>query len=404
MKIIPIVLSFILTCNVWAGLNISGSNSGAGISDGDKGEVIVSSNGEVWTIKDSIPVTGWTLTAPIISGSHSTTLGNGSWATYAVPYFRPTETNKGIAFDLMPNGTIGSEDAHIDICSTDITADSSNFEALELKKTATAAHIGTKKLGTGTVRKLSINENGGDVVIGASTTTTSGAQVNIYETDDQPPLGIQCTAAAGYTQMLFIGTGRTFTMGVGNASETGLTLANKFFIYDANGSTVRLSLDSSGLFTFTGTALFSEDVMVPDESYNLTAWNSNLEVPTKNAVRDQFEALSTLTATHASPSTTNPLSPTWIGQMHTVWYGATGTINLPAASGYAGRKILIYNTGAFTVTIDSNASEVIVRDGNVQTGGVSMTLSSGAGNYVALISDGVRWVTLDFKGTLSVGS
>lgn len=112
----------------------------------------------------------------------------------------------------------------------------------------------------------------------------------------------------------------------------------------------------------------------------------------------------TQTGSHTSPSTTNPLSPTWSGPLHTVWYGATGTINLPAAAGYSGRGICVYNTGAFTVTIDSNGSEVIVRDGTVQTGGVSMTLSSGAGNFVFILSDGVRWVTRGFKGTLAAGS
>lgn len=111
-----------------------------------------------------------------------------------------------------------------------------------------------------------------------------------------------------------------------------------------------------------------------------------------------------LTGTHASPSTTNPLSPTWTTAMHMVWYGTTGEIDLPAVSGYTGRGIIIYNTGAYTITIDPNGSEIIVRDGTVQSGGVSITLSSGAGNYVSLFCDGVRWITLGYKGTLAEGS
>ena len=110
------------------------------------------------------------------------------------------------------------------------------------------------------------------------------------------------------------------------------------------------------------------------------------------------------TGTHASPSTTTPLSPTWTGTLHNVFTGVTGTINLPAAASYAEKSITIYNTGSFTITVDSNSSEVIVRDGTVQTGGVSFTLSSGAGNYVTLICDGTRWITLGFKGTLAQGS
>jgi len=55
-------------------------------------------------------------------------------------------------------------------------------------------------------------------------------------------------------------------------------------------------------------------------------------------------------------------------------------------------------------TITPDGSEVVVRDGTAQTGGVSFTLSSGAGNYVALLFDGTRWVTLGYKGTLAEGS
>ncbi len=118
----------------------------------------------------------------------------------------------------------------------------------------------------------------------------------------------------------------------------------------------------------------------------------------------QTEIDGTKSGSHASPSTTNPLSPTWNGVFHAVYYGATGTINLPAASSYDGRGIWIYNTGSFTVTVEPNGTEVIVRDGNVQSAGVNFTLSSGAGNFVSLVSDGTRWITAGYKGTLSVGS
>lgn len=101
---------------------------------------------------------------------------------------------------------------------------------------------------------------------------------------------------------------------------------------------------------------------------------------------------------------TGAQSPTWSGEYHAVYYGATGTITLPAVASYANRGITIYNTGAFTITVDSTGSEVLVRDGTAQTGGVSFTLSSGAGNFVNLISDGEKWITLGYKGTLAQGS
>jgi hypothetical protein len=104
-----------------------------------------------------------------------------------------------------------------------------------------------------------------------------------------------------------------------------------------------------------------------------------------------------------TPITTNPYTLTAANCYNSaLHYGATGEIDLPA--GVDGMAILIYNTGAFTITIDPNGSEVIVRDGSAQTGGVSFTLSSGAGNYVCIIFNGTQWVTMGYKGTLAVGS
>ncbi len=176
----------------------------------------------------------------------------------------------------------------------------------------------------------------------------------------------------------------------------------------ASGITISDGNNVSGVvnLTMTGDLAVGGNLDVGTLSANtLDATTFKIGSVTVTATAAQLNALAgTQSGVHATPSTANPLSPTWDGAMHTVWYGATGTINLPAAAGYTGRGILIYNTGAFTITIDSNGSEVIIRDGTVQTGGVSMTLSSGAGNFVALISDGARWITLGFKGTLSAGS
>jgi len=183
--------------------------------------------------------------------------------------------------------------------------------------------------------------------------------------------------------------------GLGITPASGVTT----FLATPSSANLRAALTDetgTGALVFAGGALGAVTATTPESFQN------NTMVATTAFVHDVHDA--TRTGTHAIPSTTNPLSPTWSGPMRVVWYGATGTINLPAASGYDGRGILIYNTGAFTITIDSNGSEVIVRDGNVQTGGVSMTLSSGAGNYVYIISDGVRWVTLWYKGTLTEGT
>ena len=120
------------------------------------------------------------------------------------------------------------------------------------------------------------------------------------------------------------------------------------------------------------------------------------------ATRANFGVMDTV-GTFAAPTTTNPYTlPAANCYGSTIYYGATGEIDLPA--GVDGMNLIIYNTGAFTVTIDPNASEVITRDGTAQTGGVPMTLSAGAGNYVCLIFDGTQWVTKGYKGTLAVGT
>ena len=157
--------------------------------------------------------------------------------------------------------------------------------------------------------------------------------------------------------------------------------------------------------------MWGDPVLITDYPANTTPTvDGIIEIDQSGSTRStlgQVKALiitNSKTGTHSSPNTTNPISPTWTGTLHNVFTGVTGTINLPAAASYAEKSITIYNTGSFTITIDSNGSEVIVRDGTVQTGGVSFTLSSGAGNHVTLICDGTRWITLGFKGTLAQGT
>lgn len=111
-----------------------------------------------------------------------------------------------------------------------------------------------------------------------------------------------------------------------------------------------------------------------------------------------------ISGTFAAPITTDPLAlPAYEAYNRVVFYGATGEIDLPVA--VAGMNLIIYNTGAFTITIDPNGSDVIVRDGTAQSGGVSVTLSSGAGNYLAFVSPAAGvWVSLGYKGVLAQGS
>ncbi|MDD1532711.1 hypothetical protein C7U89_01460 [Bradyrhizobium sp. WBOS4] len=62
------------------------------------------------------------------------------------------------------------------------------------------------------------------------------------------PLNVANTNSTGYTYLTVSGTARTYGIGVGNGSESGIGVANKFFIYDwtAGGTNMRMVIDSSG--------------------------------------------------------------------------------------------------------------------------------------------------------------
>jgi len=92
-------------------------------------------------------------------------LSNGNWYSTAVPFLQPQSDSSGIAFDIMPKGS--AADCWIDICSTDVVADSANFETLSLKKLASSdAIIQTTAAGNGTVHSIRMQTLGGGVIIG----------------------------------------------------------------------------------------------------------------------------------------------------------------------------------------------------------------------------------------------
>ena len=46
--------------------------------------------------------------------------------------------------------------------------------------------------------------------------------------------------------MMYQGTGRSFTVGVGNASETSQGVPNKFYVYDDIANSMRMTIDTAG--------------------------------------------------------------------------------------------------------------------------------------------------------------
>lgn len=90
----------------------------------------------------------------------------------------------------------------------------------------------------------------------------------------------------------------TVTVGDGNATFFNTPLAIRHSqlrardAYDSHPISAITSLQSTldGKADLSG-ATFTGDIIVPDEAYDATTWNGNLEVPTKNAIRDKIESM-----------------------------------------------------------------------------------------------------------------
>lgn len=63
-------------------------------------------------------------------------------------------------------------------------------------------------------------------------------------------------------------------------------------------SALDAKVNDTGNETIGGIKTFSSDPLIPDEAYDATNWNGVLEPPTKNAVRDKIESLTTTVGTH----------------------------------------------------------------------------------------------------------
>lgn len=86
----------------------------------------------------------------------------------------------------------------------------------------------------------------GNVGIG---TSSPAERLHVYRNQSgyyNPLVVIEDGISNGYTQFAMKGTGRQYHLGVGNATETGFGLANKFYIWDQNAVAPRFTIDASG--------------------------------------------------------------------------------------------------------------------------------------------------------------
>lgn len=149
------------------------------------------------------------------SAAESFTFTGRTDVSFPVPYLTPASgTNTGLAFDLFPKGSPGDVSGiapcWFDLCSTDIAADTNNFECLRIaKKAGGYAFIECAKGGTGTVRALALQPTTGNVIIAGTTDNGFKLEVNgtarvtgVFSlgTDSSAAGGFIFNAAAGNTR------------------------------------------------------------------------------------------------------------------------------------------------------------------------------------------------------------
>jgi len=160
---------------VGAGLSMSSGT----LSLGDSG--LTYSTGKLTVGTTTAGATNYLAIANSTSGSNNryVVLGNGNWWSNAVPYLQPLSDNTGIALDILPKGST-AQTTWVDICSTDVTLSSANWECLDLKKLAGGASlVQSTAAGTGTVRPLLMQTTGGGVGIGLGNTSTPAGLLDV---------------------------------------------------------------------------------------------------------------------------------------------------------------------------------------------------------------------------------
>lgn len=253
-----------------------------------------------------------------------------------------------------------------------------------------AANAGTLTITNG----LSEATNGADTTINLSAGGAAGQQLILNAINPD-------TAAHTWTINNTTGTDPTFT---------ATASLNTPILLQSNGTSFSIvggapTINDIGSVTIAATDLMA----VWDVSAGITGKGtvasavSAALTATPATVAQQAPQIAGLVGTYASPDTTAG-AVTLTAAVTEIWTNTTTEYDLPAVASNTGKAVIFYVVGTNLITLDPNASEIIVRNGTAQTGGVTMTLAGVAGNYVCLVCDGTRWVTLGFSGTLAAGS
>lgn len=177
------------------------------------------------------------------TAAEKVTLTSRAGLGFPVPYFTPAGgTNTGMAFDLFPKGSPGDvggiAPCWFDLCSTDIVADSNNYECLRFaKKASGVGYIEVTKGGTGSVRALALQPTSGRVLVG--TATDDGANALQVTGNTLVTGGVTATGA--------LSAAASSTVSGTSSSSIALAVVNAG---TGTGSFARISVKADGASTF----------------------------------------------------------------------------------------------------------------------------------------------------------
>jgi lysophospholipase L1-like esterase len=206
-----------------------------------------------------------------------------------------------------------------------------------------------------------------------------GNPLSVYSPnlDVVPVFKIADGNASGYTQMQFAGTGHVYNEGVGNASEVGLGIANKMYIYDANASQLRMVLDTNGNFGFGSS---TPGTLV---SLGLGANAINLSPTGTSTWQSGASGINIKAGCFAiNGSCISTGSGTPGGSNTQIQYNNSGS--------FAGSSNLTWNNGAQTLSTGS-----LTLQGSESILGGALTMNSNSVNEVTSISDPNDAITFD---------
>lgn len=157
-----------------------------------------------------------------------------------------------------------------------------------------------------------------------------------------------------------------------------------------------LVTDTEMVLDHAGPASFGSPVSVPDDAYDATSWNGSLQVPTKNAIRDKIESLSS--GGLAWTEVTGTSQAAAVNSGYIANNAARVTVTLPATAA-VGSIVRLAGKGAGKWRLQANTGQTISLPWvNTTTGGYLDANERYASVEVLCVTADTTWVLLSSAG------